>query len=163
MLVSGLVTVARCILWWPSGSNGSFDRGGGTHVVWSERQPKLLLLLSRFSPTPCDPIDSSPPGSSVPGILQARTLEWVAISFSNACMNAKSPQSCLTVCDPMDSSPPGSSLRKILQATRGALLNYALPLTLHDPSNSHSVHSWALAFWRGREGASVVMELHACF
>ena len=34
--------------------------------------------------TLCDPIDSSPPGSSVPGILQARTLEWVAISFSNA-------------------------------------------------------------------------------
>ena len=34
--------------------------------------------------TPCDPIDGSPPGSPVPGILQARTLEWVAISFSNA-------------------------------------------------------------------------------
>ena len=35
-------------------------------------------------PTPCDPIDSSPPGSAAPGILQARTLEWVAISFSSA-------------------------------------------------------------------------------
>jgi len=35
-------------------------------------------------PTVCDPIDSSPPGSPVPGVLQARTLEWVAISFSNA-------------------------------------------------------------------------------
>ena len=35
-------------------------------------------------PTVCDPIDGSPPGSPVPGILQARTLEWVAISFSNA-------------------------------------------------------------------------------
>ena len=35
-------------------------------------------------PTLCDPIDGNPPGSSVPGILQARTLEWVAISFSNA-------------------------------------------------------------------------------
>jgi len=34
--------------------------------------------------TLCDPIDSSPPGSPIPGILQARTLEWVAISFSNA-------------------------------------------------------------------------------
>ena len=44
----------------------------------------LLLLLSRFSPTLCDPIDGSPPGSPVLGILQARTLEWVAISFSNA-------------------------------------------------------------------------------
>ena len=35
-------------------------------------------------PTLCNPIDRSPPGSTVPGILQARTLEWVAISFSNA-------------------------------------------------------------------------------
>ena len=35
-------------------------------------------------PTLCDPIDGSPPGSTVPGILQARTMEWVAISFSNA-------------------------------------------------------------------------------
>ena len=35
-------------------------------------------------PTLCDPTGSSPPGSPVPGILQARTLEWIAISFSNA-------------------------------------------------------------------------------
>ena len=34
--------------------------------------------------TLCDPIDGNPPGSPIPGILQARTLEWVAISFSNA-------------------------------------------------------------------------------
>ena len=38
----------------------------------------------QWCPTLCDPIDGSPPGSPVPGILQARTLEWVAISFSNA-------------------------------------------------------------------------------
>ena len=41
---------------------------------------KLLQLCL----TLCDPIDSSPPGSPVPGILQARTLEWVGVSFSNA-------------------------------------------------------------------------------
>ena len=40
--------------------------------------------LRQSCPTLCDPIDGSPPGSPVPGILQARTLEWVAISFSNA-------------------------------------------------------------------------------
>ena len=58
---------------------------------------KLLELISEFDysaaaaakllqscPTICDPRDGSPPGSSVPGILQARTLEWVAISFSDA-------------------------------------------------------------------------------
>ena len=39
--------------------------------------------LPQLCPTLCDPIDSSPPGSPVPGILQARILEWVAISFSN--------------------------------------------------------------------------------
>ena len=40
--------------------------------------------LRQSCPTLCDPIDGSPPGSPVPGILQARTLEWVAISFSSA-------------------------------------------------------------------------------
>ena len=45
----------------------------------------LLLLLSHFSLVRlCDPIDGSPLGSPVSGTLQARTLEWVAISFSNA-------------------------------------------------------------------------------
>ena len=45
----------------------------------------LMLLLSRFSRVQlCNPTDGSLPGSSVPGILQARILEWVAISFSNA-------------------------------------------------------------------------------
>ena len=45
----------------------------------------LLLLLSRFSHVRlCDSIDGRPPGSPVPGILQARTLDWVAISFSNS-------------------------------------------------------------------------------
>ena len=63
----------------------------------------------------CDPTDSSPSGSSVPRILQARILEWVAISFSNACMHAKLLQSCQILCDPMDRSPPGSSVHGILQ------------------------------------------------
>ena len=57
-------------------------------------------------PTLCDPIDGSPLGSSVPGILQARTLEWVAIP--SQCMKVKSEsevaQSCLTLSDPMDCS-----------------------------------------------------------
>ena len=71
----------------------------------------ILLLLSHFS---CvwlcvTPIDSSPPGSTVPGILQARTLEWVAISFSNAWKvknESEVVQSCPTLSDPMDCSPP---------------------------------------------------------
>ena len=50
------------------------------HVPAAAAAAKSLQLC----PTLCDPIDGSPPGSPVPGILQARTLEWVAISFSNA-------------------------------------------------------------------------------
>ena len=69
----------------------------------------------------CDPIDGSPPGSPVPGILQARTLEWVTISFSNAWKwKVKSErevaQSCPTLSDLMDCSPPGSPFSGILQA-----------------------------------------------
>ena len=77
--------------------------------------PATAVSLQSY-PTLCDPIEDSQPGSSIPGILQARILEWVAISFSNACMHAKSLQLCPTLCDPMDSSPPGSSVHKILQA-----------------------------------------------
>jgi len=51
-----------------------------------------------------------------PLILKAGILEGGAISFSNACMHAKSLQSCPTLCDSMDSSPPGSSVHRILQA-----------------------------------------------
>ena len=67
-------------------------------------------------PTLCHPIDGSPPGSSVPGILQPRILEWVATSFSNACMDAKSLQLGPTLCNPIDSSPPASPVPGILQA-----------------------------------------------
>ena len=54
-----------------------------------ETNAKICFLAAaakslQLCPTPCDPIDGSPPGSAVPGILQTRTLEWVAISFSNA-------------------------------------------------------------------------------
>ena len=91
----------------------------------------------------CNCVDCSPPGSSVHGTLQARVLEWGAISFSggssqfrnltlvsctagrfftNRAMNeaqsfaAKSLQSCPTLCSPIDGSPPGSPVPGILQA-----------------------------------------------
>ena len=46
--------------------------------------PTAAAKSLQSCPTLCDPIDEGPPGSPIPGILQARTLEWVAISFSNA-------------------------------------------------------------------------------
>ena len=57
-------------------------------IFYLQRHQGMLLLLLlkslQLCPTLCDPMDGSPPGSPIPGILQARTLEWVAISFSNA-------------------------------------------------------------------------------
>ena len=88
-------------------------------------QPRLLSAAATAAkslqscPTLCDPIDGSPPGSPVPGILQARTLEGVAISFSNAWQwksESEVVQSCLTLSDPMDCSLPGSSIHWIFQA-----------------------------------------------
>ena len=75
--------------------------------------------LLQSCPTLWDPIDGSPLGSSVPGIFQARILEWVAISFS-ICMKVKSEsevaQLCPTLSDPLDCSLPGSSVHGIFQA-----------------------------------------------
>ena len=69
-------------------------------------------------PTLCDPIDRSPPGSPVPGILQARTLEWVAILLQGMKVKSESEvaQSCPTLSDLMDCSLPGSSVHGIFQA-----------------------------------------------
>jgi hypothetical protein len=52
--------------------------------MWDFNSPAAAAKSLPLCPTLCDPIGSSPPGSPVPGILQARTLEWVAMSFSNA-------------------------------------------------------------------------------
>ena len=60
-----------------------------SHVQGQTRSPNKMVAAAvakslQSCPTLCDPIDGSPPGPTVPGILQARTLEWVAISSSNA-------------------------------------------------------------------------------
>ena len=66
---------------------------GRFFTIWATRGQLIINAAAaaaaaakslQSSPTLCDPRDSSPPGSPVPGILQARTMEWVAISFSNA-------------------------------------------------------------------------------
>ena len=91
--------------------------------------------------TLCDPIDISPPDSTVPGILQARTLEWNAISFSNAWkwkVKVKSLSCVWLFSDPMDGSPPGSSIHGIFQARVlewGAILFTYQPLKCMAPAN----------------------------
>ena len=89
-------------------------------------------------PTLCDSIDSSSPGSSVPGILQARTLQWVANSFS---MHESEKwkwkwkvkvKSYPTLSDPMDCSLPGSSIDRIFQARvlEWGAIAFTMPKTL---------------------------------
>ena len=71
---------SNSVHWADSKSLGEEIKAKGRFIM------KLMLLLqSRFSRVwLCNPIDGNPPGSPIPGILQAKTLEWVAISFSNA-------------------------------------------------------------------------------
>ena len=105
-LLQGIISYVSCI-------------AGGSFTGWTTKEaPAAAAAKSLQScPTLCDPRDGSPPGSAVPGILQARTREWAAISFSNAWKwKVKSLQSCPTPCDPMDCSPPGSSVHGISQA-----------------------------------------------
>ena len=69
------------LLYWQAGSSPLAPPG--TPKIWHAAAAAAAKSL-QSCPTLCDPIDGSPPASPFPGILQARTLEWVAISFSNA-------------------------------------------------------------------------------
>ena len=92
----------------------SLESQKGKHLLDTSSSKSL-----QSCPTLCDPIDGSPPGSPIPGILQAKALEWVAISFSNAWkwkVKSEVVQLCPTLHDPMDCSPPGSSAHGIFQA-----------------------------------------------
>ena len=95
------------------------DKKAVVHIYTMEYWAAAKSLQS--CPTLSDSIDNSPPGSPIPGILQARTLEWVAVSFSNAWKwkvktESEVSQSCPTLSDPMDYSLPGSSIHGIFRA-----------------------------------------------
>ena len=74
-LEEGMATRSSILAW-----RIPMDRGAWRTTVHAAAAAKLL----QSCPTLCDLRDDNPPGSPIPGILQARTLEWVAISFSNA-------------------------------------------------------------------------------
>ena len=82
------------------------------HTITAAAAAKLLQLC----PTLCDPIDGSPPGSPVPGILQATALEWVAILCMKVKNKSEIAQLCPTLSDPIDCSLPGSFIHGIFQA-----------------------------------------------
>ena len=90
--------LGMCVLWAPAKCADKYSKLSSVYYsIYSADihfSSVLLCFLPKFAAaaakslhsclTLCDPIDGSPPGSPVPGILQARTLEWVAISFFNA-------------------------------------------------------------------------------
>ena len=90
--------------------------------LWNHFKDSIFAAAAKLlqsCPTLCNAINGSPPGSVVPGILQARTLEWVAISFPTVCkwkVKVKLLSKCQTLHDPMDCSWPGSSVHGIFQA-----------------------------------------------
>jgi len=90
------------------------NTGVGCHFLLQCMKVKSESEVAQLCLTLSDPMDCSLPGSSLHGIFQARVLEWVAMSFSNACMHAKSLQLWPTLCDPIDGSPPSSSVHRIL-------------------------------------------------
>ena len=73
---------------WPSDQTWVSCIASRFNTIWATREAQSRYAAAAESlqscPTLCDPIDGSPPGCPIPGILQARTLEWVAISFSSA-------------------------------------------------------------------------------
>ena len=90
-------------------------------------------------PTLCDPIDGSPPGSPGPGILQARTLEWIAISFSKVILS--SVQFCHSVVsdslwphEPQHTRPPCPSLTPVVYSTHVHRVSDAIQPS-HPPSS----------------------------
>ena len=101
----------------------------------------MCVLVIQSCLTLCNPMDCSLPGSSVHGILQARILEWVAISFSNLIQcpqqnnspAAKSLQLCPTLCDPIDGSRPGSPVPGILQARtlEWVAISFSIHFSIH--------------------------------
>ena len=94
---------------------------------WTDWKRCLLYLVAQSCPTLCDPIDGSPPGSSVHGIPQARILEWVAISFprgsSQPGIELRSPS---LQADSLPSEPPG----KLIITSYNVLIYIHLCLSL---------------------------------
>ena len=106
-----------------------------------------VAKLLQSCPTLCNSIDSSPPGSPIPGILWARTLEWVS-HFLHQCMKMKSESEvaplCPTLSDPMDCSLPGSSVHGIFQARVLEWGTIAFSSIVH----YYGEFPWWLIWWR---------------
>ena len=92
--------------------------------------PPCKVLVNQLCPTLCNPMDCSPPGSSVYGILQARILEWIAVRFSRGFPNPGiQPRSPALQADSLPFKPPGKALQTSLYLEKYA----SYPLQLRSP------------------------------
>ena len=107
-------------------------------------------------PTLCNPVDGSPSGSSVPGILKARTLEWVAISFSNACKWRVKVKAPLSMGFSRQEYWRGVPLTSILNFAENFYLGtpFSLMLRYIPPEFEYSIHlalfeneEWIVTWW----------------
>ena len=146
----------------------------------------VVCLVTKLYPTLGDPMDCSPPGSSVHRISQARTLERVVISFSRRSFQprdgtliscngrflyhwataaaAKYHQSCPTLCYPIDGSPPGSPVPGILQARTLEWVAISFSRRSFQPRDGtlNSCNGrWILYHWATREAFILRSDLYA--
>ena len=119
----------------------------------------VCVLVTQSCPTPCDPMHCSPPGSSVHGILQARILEWVAISFSNVNFSSSSlaTKSCPTLVTPMNCSLPGSFVHGNFQTRilEWVAISFSQGIFPTQGSNLHLLHCRQILYQLSHQGSPI--------
>ena len=96
-----------------------FGISEGKHTGTPSKAAAAAAKLLQSCPSLCDPIDGSPPGSSIHGIFQARVLEWVPQVMGSTQIHCSVAQLCPTLCNPMDCSTPGLPvLHHLLELTQ---------------------------------------------
>ena len=132
-----------------SGSYVVFLSISHVYIVGEQSLPPQNMSLWHMlqsCPTLCDPIDGSPPGSHVPGILQARTLEWVAVSFSNA-WKWKVKVKLLSSAELL--ATPWTAAYQALPSMGFSRQEYWSGLPLPSPGNRAKIAKWKQMWGRG--------------
>ena len=120
-LVSYVSCIGRWILYpWDIGKAIIYSHAHSVIKTTSSGRERLSVAatakLLQLCPTLCDPIDGSPPGSTIPGILQAGVGSHFLLQYMKVKSESEVAQSCPTLRNLMDCSPPGSSAHGIFQA-----------------------------------------------
>ena len=126
-------------------------------VYWPSEIHAAAARSLQSCPTLCDPTDGRPPGSPIPGILQARTLEWVAISFSNAWKWKEKVKSLSRV---QHITTPWTAAHQALPSIRLSRQEYWSGVPLPSPSETHSGSlSQGSKMWN-RQSTKVLLDMY---